>query len=626
MSAFLISWFAHPQALALLALLPTLGLLLTWARRRRRQNLDQFGGGRAVAGLLSLRPAARRWQTLALFAGLVLLILGIAGPQWGNERLPTSSARGDIMVVLDVSRSMFAEQPSRLERALRSLDSLAATLDTSGGRRIGLVAFAGQPRLWFPLTADFDHFRFALRQIQRDELPPSLRPNAEQGDLSGTRIGAALKLAVSTLDLPRSDQAIILLSDGDDPAGDEEWRQGAQAAHARKLPIHVVAIGDPVGEHSIPYRGDVLHYQGKVVKSKVNEDVLKEIARSTDGLYLPAPSGQLPLGPLLIGRLSLVGGAGASDDKSSRLLVRRPRHAWFLWPALVLLACSVVISERPRAAWMRWRGLGRVAVAAGVLVFVSAAPPPQIDDWIRQGNAAFERGEFEEALGWYDKAEVRTVDPGLVAFNKAAAYFRLGRFREADLHYQRALEDGQIQSERRVRAWFDLGNARVKQAGEDHAALLESAIAAYRACLADSATTPALAKDVRHNLELASLLWAKARIKHKDDPSNTPDSQDPKKNKTPKNGKDPKGNGEGNGEDDPKGSGKNGNGLRDKNGKKGNQAAQGPLQVLPDDNQLTPLSPQETEAHLERLADRIERDRRAFWSQRTPPVGNIKDW
>src|SRR5262249_32807162 len=135
-----------------------------------------------------------------LFLGLSVLIIGIAGPRWGrSESADTASDHGDLVIVLDVSRSMLAEQPSRQERALRALRDLADNFASYGGPRVALVVFAAQAKTVFPLTNDYDHFHHALDQIDADDLPPSLRPNADADSVSGTRIGAGLKSGVELL-------------------------------------------------------------------------------------------------------------------------------------------------------------------------------------------------------------------------------------------------------------------------------------------------------------------------------------------------------------------------------------------------------------------------------------------
>src|SRR5262249_51625190 len=148
--------------------------------RQRRRALALVGNLPALVGLIRRRRGARLLRGSCFFLGIVLLIVGAAGPQWGHEHDPEGAGAGrDLVGVIDLSRSMLAEQPSRQERARRALRDLADTLQLHGGHRVALVVFAARPRLVFPLTNDYDHFREALNAWDADNLPPELRPNAE---------------------------------------------------------------------------------------------------------------------------------------------------------------------------------------------------------------------------------------------------------------------------------------------------------------------------------------------------------------------------------------------------------------------------------------------------------------
>ena len=142
------------------------------------------------------------------------------------------------------------------------------------------------------------------------------------------------------------------------------------------------------------------------------------------------------------------------------------------------------------------------------ILLVSAADPPAADDFLRQGNDAFAQQEYEAALKFYEQAETLTLDPGQLSFNRAAAYYRLGRHKEAIECYRRCLQDDQAPPTRR-RAHFDLGNALLQYAGDSPSTLAE-AVAEYRVCLHQPELPTALRNDARHNLELAQLLWLKA--------------------------------------------------------------------------------------------------------------------
>jgi Ca-activated chloride channel homolog len=627
MDALLSTWFAHPRLLATLAALPILSVLFLYAWVRRRRALTALGTALGVRRQMLMRAGTRRWRGLCLYGGILLLGVACAGPQWGREYGQSRAATSDLVVVLDLSRSMQAEQPSRQERALRLLRDLADTLQERGGRRVALVVFAAEARLLFPLTADYDHLRHSLRQVEKDDLPP-LVPGLDSPFQSGTRIGAALRLAVATADIARGGrQAILLLSDGDDPAaGDEEWLEGVQEARIRAIRVHTVGVGDPDQEFTIPNDGDVLRYQGKAVRTVLNETLLKEIARRTGGAYVPAHIHAVPLGTIVT---NLLAEQPSGDDTVAEdaLPVYRQQYAWFLVPAILLLLWSLLCNEGPPRVRAR-RPVPATAAVLAVLLFTAATP--DVDPLVRQGNAAFADGDFETALAFYDRAERSATDPGLVAFNRAAASFRLGRFAEAVAGYRQSLEDDQSPPSRRARAQYDLGTALVKQSGGASAALLRQAVNAFRACLAQPELDADLAKDARHNLELAQLLWMRARTANpNEDPgdgasdrppdpkSNRPSGSDPRKQD--ENGPPSKDRPEPSPQPGDEGKAALGDGAKDK-------LNAGPLQMLPDSDEVRPLPPAEADEQLARIIERIVRERRLHWQQSARPTKDARNW
>jgi Ca-activated chloride channel family protein len=353
---------ASPWALWLLVVLPVLAVLATFAAYRRRRALALLGNAPALH-LIARRGRGRRLlRGLAVAVGLVLLVLGIAGPQWGQEpgRLGDVAVGRDVVVVLDLSRSMLAEQPSRQERALRALRDLADTLQARGGHRVALVVFATHALVVFPLTTDYDHFRAALVQQDAASLPVSLRAQKDDVVQSGTRIGEALRVAVTVHDPHfKGGQDILLLSDGDDPAGDDEWAAGAAAAAAQGIPIYTVGLGDPRTASPIPLVSGYLRHQGRVVTTRLAERPLAEIARRTRGVYFPAHTGALPLGRLFRQVIEPRGTRPPGDTGELALPQYQQRYAWFFGPALALLALTVLGGR----AWPAYRAARRAAPA-----------------------------------------------------------------------------------------------------------------------------------------------------------------------------------------------------------------------------------------------------------------------
>jgi Ca-activated chloride channel family protein len=346
-------WFANPWAFWILAGLPLLAGLGLLAIRRQRRLRAQVGNEAAV-GALIVRPSKKGVvRGLCVFAGLALLSLGIAGPQWGRDREQVISSGGDLVVLLDLSRSMLAQDvlPSRLEKAKLALADLSDRLQKRGGHRVALVVFAARAKTVCPLTRDYDHFRLAVVQQSVAGLPSELRPRAG-GPTSGTRMGAGLRMAVKAAGADgEGPRMILMLSDGDDPARDEEWREGALGAEKRHLPVVVVGLGDP--EPKVPIRiplgNDFLQHAGQPVQTRLEEKPLEEIARLTHGTYLRAGSGSLDLGTVLRDWLEP---RGASAQAADRLPAYRQRYPWFFGAAFAFFAAALVISNprspRPR--------------------------------------------------------------------------------------------------------------------------------------------------------------------------------------------------------------------------------------------------------------------------------------
>jgi Ca-activated chloride channel family protein len=195
------------------------------------------------------------------------------------------------------------------------------------------------------LTHDYDHFREVLEQLDVNEPPEQLRP--ESGG-SGTRIGAGIREAVQSThdDHFLGFQDILLISDGDDPARDEEWRIGISAARERRIPVHTIGVGDPDHSSSIPTDDGALRHGEKTVLTRLEEKPLEEIARLTNGKYVAAHTKALPLGELFRSRIA--GHSGPDDAvEANSLQIYRPRYAWFLGPALLLLAVEMILGRRP---------------------------------------------------------------------------------------------------------------------------------------------------------------------------------------------------------------------------------------------------------------------------------------
>ena len=251
------------------------------------------------------------------------------------------------------------------------------------------------------------------------------------------------------------------------------------------------------------------------------------------------------------------------------------------------------------------------------------------DDWIREGNAAFEKGDLDAALALYEKAEAGTTDPGLVAFNKAAVLYRLKRYREAELHYLRCVDDAP--PARKAQALFSLGTTLLRQAEDKNIATLDRAIDAFAACLSQRDLSPQLANDAQYNLETARWLRFQAATSAKapknDESHEKNDGKKSSKDKHKNKGKD---------QTDEPGSKSDGGDDGKKDGTRpteeqkptlADKLGSGKLSTLPDTGTLVPQAPEDIAAHLEEVVARIREQRRNHQvHHRSSAPGHVKDW
>ena len=342
--------FAHSSALWLLLLLPTLALVNRWSARKRRNAVAQIGRPAAIAGQLTNSVPRRRWFGLAYPLGWISLILGLAGPQWGKSEDSGVAVGRDIVIVIDLSRSMRADdvnlpqggwhtddakeryQPKRWLAARESALDLLDGIQHRGGHRVAVVVFASHAKVLCPLTTDYDHVRFTLEEIDGQHPPPECRPGIAEV-ISGTRIGSGLIEAVNLQDkrFPGY-QDIFLLSDGDDPADDKEWLQGSIKAREKNIPIYTVGFGNPDQKRNIDL-GE------QPVPTQLQEQPLQQIASETRGEYIPARMNSPQLGEFFRAKLELLPSREVSDDT---IPLPKERYPWFLAPALVFFLIGYI--------------------------------------------------------------------------------------------------------------------------------------------------------------------------------------------------------------------------------------------------------------------------------------------
>jgi len=209
------------------------------------------------------------------------------------------------------------------------------------GHRIGIVIFAARPAILLPATTDHQHIDFKLLDIDGEQQPNDIRPK-DDFDVSGTRIGLALKLAVKLHD-ERFEGArdIVLFTDADDPEADREWLGGVSSARAAGIPVHVVGVGDPGQSHTLLISGE----KEEAISTKLFEDVAESIAAEGQGTYVPMR--REPFDAEAFFRQAIDGRSKRLIDDESRVQ-RKDRSAWFYATGGLFLVL----------AWWRGRSTG----------------------------------------------------------------------------------------------------------------------------------------------------------------------------------------------------------------------------------------------------------------------------
>ena len=458
--------FAHPNILWLLLVLPAALLaFFWWAWRSRQRAMTQFIQARLLPGLISgVSPARQKFRFTCIIVGVALLIVALARPQWGFSWEETKVKGLDIIVAIDTSRSMLAKDmppPTRLERAKLAALNL---MQQAKSDRLGLVAFAGTAFLQCPLTIDENTFRQSVNALDVNIIP--------QG---GTALAEAIKTAADAYKEGENFKVLVIMTDGED--NDENALAAAEAAAKDGMKIFTVGIGTPEGEvlsftdakGRIDYIRDD---QGNVVKSRLNEALLQQIAGATEGgFYIPLRASKA------IDTLYERGLAPLPKSEGQEKLVRR-FHERFHWPlgaAILFLLLEFLLPEQARKrksvpndesgqkpAGVKKSSPLKPVVSALALWFALpfTGMATATDAW-----KMFQAGQFTNALTEYERllneqtGKQKPADLRL-HFNAGTAAFRATNFDSAVKHFTAVLAAPDLQLQRK--AYYNLGNTHYR--------------------------------------------------------------------------------------------------------------------------------------------------------------------
>jgi len=423
---------AAPQWIHLLWVVAVYVAVLVWFERRRTSDLERFAGTTLRARLISGPSPGQR-------------------PQWGLELVATPRAGAEIMICLDVSNSRLAEDvaPNRLERAKAEIRDLLAYLD---GDQVGLIAFAGRATVLSPLTPDFGFLRLAL-----DHAGPR---SVSRG---GTRLEEPIRKAVAgfagTGDVSRS---ILLITDGEDH--DSFPLEAAAAAAARGIRILAIGFGDEAGAEiritdprtraTTVLRGP----DGNPVTSRLDGDMLREIALTTNGAYIPAGTGVLDLQSIFEQHIAPLT-RGRVDGRTRR--IRNDAYPWAVLLGLICLMGSVLATARGARSVSSAPPIVLVALL-GAIAGLSGGTRPAVA--AASGAAKAETTAETSAGPVGSQPDDPAPQSARTLYNQGLAQLNTNQFEAALENFERARRAAGTDGEVRLRATYSLGWLAVKQA------------------------------------------------------------------------------------------------------------------------------------------------------------------
>ena len=511
-----ITWTDPDRLWLLLLLLPLLGVFaFAWTRRRRLLGL--FVSPHRVEELAGSVSTKSQWLRAAgLLAAMGCLIAALAGPRWGFREFESRATSLDVVIAIDTSRSMLANDlsPSRMTRAkLAAID----LLKLGEGDRFALIPFAGVAFLQCPLTVDHEALRQHVDLVQVDVIPHG-----------GTSIAAAINTALEMFGEEEMDRhkVLVIFSDGEEH--EPEAVTAAKLAGEQGMKIFTVGMGTPEGElvpvltcpsceePNVPGRGrcrdcnaylpiwqntrEYLKDDGRLVRSKLNEPMLQELATETGGFYL-RHTGTGSMDWLYKNGLAPL---PKSDHNPTTVRRQKEQFQWFLGAGVLLLLAELLWPKGRRT-------LTPAATAALLAIFIlpfnleAAEKPP-----LKKARTEYADGNFGEAQAEYEKLlTLRPGDPSLL-FNAGASAFQAENFGDAERHFRSALRTPDLQLQQR--AFYNLGNTHyrlgeMEQKPKDRIQIWEDSARHYEASVGLNATD----KSAQRNLDFVRRMIAEEK-------------------------------------------------------------------------------------------------------------------
>ncbi len=323
-------------------LLPVFFIFYWLLNRWRKKSLAAYGDISIIQQLFpDVSKSKRIWKFILFTTAFSLVVMGIVNPQVGTKLEEVKRKGADLMICLDVSNSMKAEDllPNRLEKAKQAISKLLNKLE---GDRIGIIVFGGEAYVQLPITTDYSAAKLFLESINTDMIPTQ-----------GTAIGTAIDLAMESFGKDEGkNKAIVIITDGENHEDDAV--KAAEAAAEKGITIHTIGMGSAEGAPIPVYKNNVREgfrkdNEGNTVVTKLDEPSLQGIAAAGNGIYVRASNSDAGLNSVL----NAISKLEKKQFDSKMYSDYEDRFQWFIAAALLLLLIEVFLTERKSKIYQR---------------------------------------------------------------------------------------------------------------------------------------------------------------------------------------------------------------------------------------------------------------------------------
>ncbi len=427
--------FARIEMLSLIWVIPFFIITIGYGIKKRQKILHAFALPGTLAAISPESGSKKRGMKAVLMIGaLLFIVLALSGPQYGYKWQKIQRKGIDIIIALDCSRSMLAQdiKPDRLARAKREIIDLLSMLQ---GDRVGLVAFAGTAFMQCPLTLDYEAFHIFLNALSPEYLP-----------VGGSDIGNAISVCVQGFDEKANAQkAIVLITDGENTGLDTV--KAAEKARDAEIKLFCIGVGSEQGVPLPDKKGGFIKdASGKIVLSKIDEKPLHQAAVLTEATYVRSVAGDMDLD--VIYKQEIRGKMEAATFEGGKKQVWEDRYQWFLALAIMALAIEMFLSDR-----------GKIVSLFVFILLLTVAFPARAGN-MKEGLEAYQDGKYDKALKSFIDAQLEHPEKPKISYNLGNTFYKLKDYGSALNHFRQVLktEDKTL----RGKALYNIGNTQYR--------------------------------------------------------------------------------------------------------------------------------------------------------------------